>query len=65
MLVSAVVFVLLLVLIEADIFQSCSKFSCKRLPEGQHDLDLDDDVIAEEERLSLQSLHRGVENRTE
>ena len=65
MLASSVVFVLLLVLIEADIFQSCSKFSIKRLPERQHDLDLDDDVIAEEERLSLQSLHRGVENRTE
>ena len=61
MILAAVVYTLLLILIEADIFQCCSKFSCKRIPEPVHDLDLDDDVIEEEVRLEMQSLHRGNE----
>ena len=52
MLICAIVYMLLLILIEADIFQCCSKFSCKSLPEPQHDLDLDEDVQAEHERLA-------------
>ena len=65
MIVCAFVYMLLLILIEADIFQCCSKFSCKPVPEPQHDLDLDDDVVAEHERLSKQTLSKCVEERDE
>lgn len=51
MLVTAVVCVLLLCVIEADIFQNCSKFSVQKVPEPRTDLDLDEDVLAEEARL--------------
>lgn len=65
MLICAVVYMLLLILIEADIFQCCSKFTCKSLPEPQHDLDLDEDVQAEHERLAKQTLSRDMEMRDE
>lgn len=52
MLFMAVFCTCLLVLIEADIFQSCSKFSVYANPEPREDLDLDDDVEDEHERLS-------------
>ena len=52
MLVMAVFCTLLLFLIEADIFQSCAKFSFYANPEPRDDLDLDDDVIEENERLA-------------
>ena len=42
----------LLFIIEADIFQCCAKFSVYSNPEPRDDLDLDEDVIAEEERLA-------------
>lgn len=60
---TGVVGVLLLVVIEADIFQRCANFSVYRMPEERHDLDLDEDVIAEEERLFKQRLGREVEHR--
>ena len=44
--------VLLLMVIEADIFQWCSKFSVYQVPSARDDLDMDDDVVAEEDRLS-------------
>merc|ERR1719230_2480890 len=53
----------LLVLIEADIFQCCAKFTFRTMPNPRHDLDLDEDVIKEQERLSTQSLGRGQETR--
>jgi len=55
----------LLVIIEADIFQKCANFSFESLPSPRDDLDMDDDVIAEEERLSKQHLSRKVEQRDE
>ena len=54
MIITAVVCVLLLMVIEADIFQRCSKFTFFSLPYAHHNLDLDDDVIAEEDRLAIQ-----------
>ena len=51
MTITAIVCVLLLCVIEADIFQKCSKFSVQAIPEPRNNLDLDDDVIAEEQRL--------------
>lgn len=53
----------LLVLIEADIFQKCAGFTFRSLPNEHHELDLDEDVAAEEERLAKQSLSRGIERR--
>ena len=47
---------LLLIVIEADIFQSCAKFSVFSVPEPREDMDLDDDVLAEEERLVKQTV---------
>lgn len=47
---------LLLIIIEADIFQSCAKFSVFSVPEPREDMDLDDDVLAEEERLVKQTV---------
>jgi len=47
MICSAIFYCLLLVFIEADIFQSCSKYTYKKVPEPVQDLDLDDDVVAE------------------
>jgi ABC-type glutathione transport system ATPase component len=55
--------VLLLMFIEADIFQWCSKFSIYQAPSARDDLDMDDDVVAEEERLSKQRLGREIEYR--
>ena len=65
MISTAIVCTLLLILIEADIFQKCSNYSCKKPPAPREDLDMDDDVEAEEERLSYQKLHRGLEQRDE
>lgn len=48
MISTAIIFVLLLIVIEADIFQKCSKFSVKSVPSPRNDLDLDEDVLAEE-----------------
>ena len=45
MIVTSIVFVLLLIVIEADIFQKCSKFSIKSVPGPRDGLDLDDDVL--------------------
>lgn len=56
---------LLLILIEADLFQCCARFSIKRVPEPRHDLDLDDDVENEEKRLAEQRLGREFEERDE
>lgn len=61
MAVTGIVCTLLLALIEADIFQSCSNFTVRSLPNPEHNLDLDEDVLEEEERLSQQSLGRGIE----
>ena len=47
MVVTGIVFTLLLVVIEADIFQKCSNFSFRTLPNESTDLDLDEDVLAE------------------
>ena len=52
MIITGIVCSLLLVLIEADLFQCCAKFSVKRIPEPKHDLDFDEDVEAEENRLA-------------
>jgi len=52
MIIVALVSTGLLILIEADIFQSCAKFSMYSNPEPRDDLDLDDDVIEEHERLA-------------
>mgnify|MGYP000927904105 CR=1 len=65
MVVTGLVGVILLVFIEADIFQCCSNFSLQRVPAERHDLDLDEDVLAEEERLSKQRLGREIERRDE
>ena len=59
MIATAIVATALLVVIEADIFQMCSNFTFRALPIERHDLDLDDDVIAEQDRLALQNLSRG------
>ena len=58
MLCTAVVCTLLLILIEADIFQMCAKLTFRSVPAPRTaaDLDLDDDVLAEEERLAKQSI---------
>ena len=58
MFTSAIVFTALLVVIEADIFQKCSNFTFRALPPMRNDLDMDEDVIAEQERLTLQNLSR-------
>lgn len=65
MICSAIFYCLVLVFIEADIFQSCSKYTYKKVPEPVQDLDLDDDVLAEEERLAQQSLSKDVGARDE
>ena len=65
MLLTAFLYMLLLILIEADIFQCCAKFSCKSLPEPKHDLDLDEDVVSEHNRLEKQTLSKDVEVRNE
>ena len=65
MLLAAILYMLLLILIEADIFQCCAKFSCKSLPEPKHDLDLDEDVVSEHNRLEKQTLSKDVEVRNE
>jgi len=53
---SAVCFALLVVM-EADIFQSCAKLSVQKVPASAIDeKDMDDDVLAEEERLAKQSI---------
>jgi hypothetical protein len=53
MVATGIVSTALLVLIEADIFQNFSNFTFRPLPAERHDLDLDDDVAAERDRLSL------------
>lgn len=65
MIATGIFFGLMLVVIEADIFQTCSKFSFESLPSPRDDLDLDDDVVAEEERLAAQHLSRAEEQRDE
>ena len=65
MVCTCIVFAALLIFIEADIFQSCSKFSFESIPSPRDDLDLDEDVIAEEDRLSKQHLSRKEEQRDE
>ena len=58
MICMAILCTALLVVIEADIFQSCSKFSVFSVPEPRDDMDLDDDVLAEEERLAKQTISK-------
>ena len=62
---TGIIGILLLVLIEADIFQWCANFSVQSLPSPRDDLDVDDDVQAEEDRLAQQRLGREVEFRNE
>ena len=51
MLIVAVVSILIVVLSEAGIFQKCTDCSCKKVPAPREDIDFDDDVFAEQERL--------------
>ena len=37
----------------------CSKFSFRNMPAPRNDLDMDDDVVAEEERLAKQISFEG------
>lgn len=57
MVCTAIVCYALLAVMEADIFQSCSKLSVQSPPGPKTDLDLDDDVLAEEERLMKQTVN--------
>ena len=47
-----VVGVLIIVLIEADVFACCSSLTCRSVPEEEEDLELDEDVVAEAERVA-------------
>lgn len=42
---------LILIIIEMDIFAALRKFTFRKIPEPNQDLNLDDDVLAEEERV--------------
>ena len=46
--------VFIIVLIEADVFACCSSLSCRAVPEEDADLVLDEDVVAEAERVAAQ-----------
>ena len=48
----AVLGILFLLIVEADIFRCCSRLSFYKVPQPQKDLDYDDDVLKEHERLS-------------
>ena len=49
-----VVGLLIIFLIECDIFACCSKITCRSVPAENQDLELDDDVVAECERVARQ-----------
>ena len=55
MLIVAFVSILIVVLSEAGIFQKCTDCSCKKVPAPREDIDFDDDVFAEQERLKKQT----------
>ena len=46
-----VLMIILLILIEMDVFARCKKFSFKKIPARDQTLVLDDDVLQEEERV--------------
>ena len=51
-----VVGLLALALIETDVFACLRRFTFRKLPEKKDDLDLDEDVIAEEDRITHQTM---------
>ena len=51
----SVVSLLLLWLIESGLLRCCANFSIRFVPDSTRDFELDDDVVAEEERLALQN----------
>ena len=46
---------ILLIVVEAGLFNKCSECSCRSLPKQEELKDCDEDVAAEEKRLDLQS----------
>lgn len=46
-----VIMMLLLLLIEMNVFDSCKKYTFKKIPPRNQTLELDDDVLKEEERV--------------
>jgi len=54
--------VLIIVLIEVDVFACCSSLTCRSVPAEEEDLELDEDVVAEAERVAAQGEYTMAEN---
>ena len=44
--------IIIIFLVECDLFSCCAKMTCRSVPPENEDLELDDDVIAEIERVA-------------
>ena len=50
---TSVLCIVLLFVIEMDIFQKCANCSCRKVPKQVENVNFDDDVIAEEHRVNI------------
>ena len=55
MLIVSFVTALIVFFAEAGVCQKCSECSCRKVPPPRTDIDFDDDVLAEQERLKKQT----------
>ena len=55
MIAAAVVCTLIVFLNECGLFSKCAEFSCKKVPQPKTDIDFDDDVLSEQQRLKKQT----------
>ena len=46
--------IIIIILIECDLFACCAKVTCRSVPPENEDIELDDDVVAEIERVARQ-----------
>ena len=61
----SIVCLLALWLIESGLLRCCANFSVRFVPDSTRDFDLDDDVIAEEERIAQQDEHQDNNSHTD
>jgi ABC-type multidrug transport system ATPase subunit len=60
-----VVGLVVIFLIECDLFSCCAKLTCRAVPPENEDLELDDDVVAEIDRVANQGYDRGAGDQEE